>query len=218
LVLQALRSPRGRYEAERASQLSGIPKSTIYDWRRAGVFAPDFAGANPMAWSYRDLIYLRLLAWLRGRGMDRPYASDLVLAIRQEIQSGDRVDKIRTDGRIILRDQEAISRYSGENVFPLDEVLAMFSEFDLLEPIKELGDRPLWGPNLVNPSAFTFISPWVMAGEPCVNESRIATSSLYALHTERGLSAESVVRLYPSLDSEAVSDAWNLERRLRRAA
>jgi hypothetical protein len=40
-ISYALRHPRGRYTAERASQLSGIPRSTVYDWRREDVFEPD---------------------------------------------------------------------------------------------------------------------------------------------------------------------------------
>src|SRR5829696_8281996 len=65
VVLHALRHPRGRYAADRAAQLSGIPRSTLYDWQRADVYVPDFAGGSPMAWSYRDLVFVRVLAWLR---------------------------------------------------------------------------------------------------------------------------------------------------------
>ncbi len=218
-VLRALRSPRGRYDSHRASQLSGIPRSTIYDWKRAKILVPDFFSARPIAWSYRDLVYLRLLAWLRHTGMERPLASRLVSTIRSEIQTGDRIDSIRSDGRIILRDEETVTRYSGENIFELDGLAKMMDEFDLLEPIEEeFGDRPLWGPDLVNPSDYTFISPWVMAGEPCVNETRIPTSTLHALKEERGLLVENVIALYPGLKPEAVNDAWNLEQKLRRAA
>jgi uncharacterized protein (DUF433 family) len=190
----------------------------MYDWQSAGVLRPDFAGAHPIAWSYRDLVYLRMVAFLRHQGMDRSYASRLVSAIRQEIQAGEEIDRIRSDGRIILRNDEFVTRYSGENVFPLDELVNMMDDFDVLQPIEELGRRPLWGPNLVAPSKHTFISPWVMAGEPCVNETRIPTSTLYALREDRGLQAEQVTRLYPGLRREAVTDAWHLEQKLRRVA
>lgn len=65
MIAYALRHPRGRYNADRTSQLSGVPKSTVYDWRRDGILVPDFTAANPSMWSYRDLVLLRLLAWLR---------------------------------------------------------------------------------------------------------------------------------------------------------
>jgi hypothetical protein len=49
-VKYALLHPRGRYLADRASQLSGVPRSTLYDWRRESVYAPDFDHASPVAW------------------------------------------------------------------------------------------------------------------------------------------------------------------------
>ena len=54
-LLDAFRSPRGRYTAERASQLSGIPKSTVYLWARSGVLVPDHPKPRSKYWSYRDL-------------------------------------------------------------------------------------------------------------------------------------------------------------------
>jgi len=58
----SLRHARGRYAVERTAQLSGVPKSTCYDWRREGILVPDYSSASPVMWSYRDLVLLRLLA------------------------------------------------------------------------------------------------------------------------------------------------------------
>jgi uncharacterized protein (DUF433 family) len=216
LVQRALRSPRGRYSAERTSQLSGIPKSTVYDWQRNDVYRPDFFHANPMMWSYRDLVYLRLLAWLRNQGMERPVAAGRVTDVRTAVARGDNIRLLRSDGRVLLINDEVDHRFSGENVLP--DLAGLLGEFDLLEPIRELGERPLWGPDLVAPSERTYISPWVMAGEPCIDETRIPTSTVWTLRTDRGLGVAQIVDLYPGLDQAAVKDAWYLEDRLRRAA
>jgi uncharacterized protein (DUF433 family) len=89
-------------------------------------------------------------------------------------------------------------------------------QFSLLEPIGELGGKArLWAPDLVTPSTFTFISPWVMAGDPCVARTRIPTASVHALREERGLGTGEIVELYPGLTFEAAEDAYHLERRLR---
>ncbi len=216
LVLRALRSPRGRYSADRTSQLSGIPRSTVYDWQRAGIYRPDFLYASPMMWSYRDLVYLRLLAWLRNLGMDRPVAAERVTTIKQAVTAGDTIQRLRSDGHIVLVDDETDHRFSGENVLP--SLAELLGEFDLLEPIRELGDRPLWGPDLVTPSDHTYISPWVMAGEPCIEETRIPTATVWTLRIERGLDVGRIIDLYPGLDEATVKDAWHLEDRLRKAA
>ena len=51
LVLRALKYPRGRYSAERASQLSSIPARTLHDWATSGSLVPDWVGARPRGWS-----------------------------------------------------------------------------------------------------------------------------------------------------------------------
>ncbi|MGH9223064.1 MAG: DUF433 domain-containing protein [Acidimicrobiales bacterium] len=95
---------------------------------------------------------------------------------------------------------------------------ALLHTFDLLDPIEELrrrGQGRVWAPDLVRPSEQTFISPWVLAGEPCVEQTRIPTAAVYALHEERGLSAQDIVKLYAGLTVTDADDAYVLERRLR---
>lgn len=217
-VLNALRTRRGRYEIERAAQLSGVPRSTIYDWRRSESLVPEYTGASPISWSYRDLVYLRLLAWLRQRRMPRDRASGLVAAVRSSIEEGDEFESIRSDGRIILTDQSMENRFGGENVFPMDEIVELMDQFDLTEPVEELGRNRLWGPSLSKPTDLTYISPWVMAGEPCIDGTRIPTASVFALAEDRGLQPIQISALYPGVSEESIEDAVELERRLRRAA
>lgn len=217
-VLDALQSRRGRYSIERASQLSGIPRSTIYDWRTAKILIPEFTAASPIAWSYRDLVFLRLLAWLRQHHMHREQAGMKISAIRKRIQEGESFEYLRSDGRIILLDGSSENQFGGENVFQLDEIIELMDQFDLSEPIEELGSTRLWGPSLMKPTALTYISPWVMAGEPCIDGTRIPTASIFALATDRGLEPSRIALLYPGVSQDSVRDAVNLERRLRRVA
>jgi uncharacterized protein (DUF433 family) len=95
------------------------------------------------------------------------------------------------------------------------ELLALTERFDLLAPLEGVSDRPLYGPDLVYPSDYTYISPWVMGGEPCINETRIPTATVMALVELRGLTSGDVLALYPSLTTAGVEDAVALERRLR---
>src|SRR2546427_478992 len=75
---QAFRVPRGRYSYERASQLSGVPTRTLHHWARTEFMVPDFADLTPKMWSYRDLVFLRLTAWLRAKSMPPAYVAALV--------------------------------------------------------------------------------------------------------------------------------------------
>lgn len=219
-IMYALRHPRGRYVAERAAQLSGVPKSTIYDWRRESIYRPDFDSASPVTWSYRDLVLLRLLAWLRQGGMLRPTAADKVASVKKHLSEGAEV-------RFILATHDAVVLGDGhgdgfaddrDNLLPFDNFFQLLATFDLHEPIGELRSvkgRAVWAPDLVTPSAHSFISPWVMAGDPCIEHSRIPTATIHALSTERALPTAAIAELYPGLTTEAAEDAIRLERRLR---
>lgn len=216
-LLRTLRSPRGRYSAERAAQLSGVPHRTVYEWQQRGVWVPDYVHANPMQWSYRDLVFLRMLLFLRRKGNDRPVASQRVLDYCKLVETHDVAPTVvRSDGHGMILAGEDFDRLTGESVW---EVAADFMDaHDLLEPIPGESAGPLWQPNLHQPSERTVVLPWVMAGEPCVQRTRVPTSSVWALRTQRELSPVDIVRLYPGLTVEDVEDATELERRLRRAA
>lgn len=212
LLRHALRFPRGRYEAARAAQLSGIPKSTVYDWVRERVLVPDFRRATPMRWSYRDLVYLRLLARLRQHGMPREAAAERVRLVRQ-VAADERVDEVRLTRHGLLLPGERHDRLTGEAV--LAELVELIDRFDLLEPIAGVSTGRLWGPNLVRPTDHTFISPAVLGGEPCIEGTRIPTASVYTLVDGRRMSAAQVVVLYPQLAEDRVEEAVDLERRMR---
>lgn len=212
LLRHALRFPRGRYETARAAQLSGLPERTVYDWARNRVLVPDYARAKPLRWSYRDLVYLRLLARCRAHGMGRDKASEHVKLVRKLAASGS-LQEVRLAGRGLLLPGETHDRLTGEAV--LDDLAALTERFDLLEPIEGVSTGSLWGPNLIKPSEHTFISPWVLGGEPCVHGTRVPTASVLALVQLRGMSTDQILVLYPQLTPEGVDEAVWLERRMR---
>jgi uncharacterized protein (DUF433 family) len=215
LVRRSLRSPRGRYEATRASQLSGVPRSTIYDWAREKVLRPDYVAARPMTWSYRDLVLLRLTVWLRAQGMARDLVTKRVAEVRRLLSEGDlRAARVRADAQHVFLHGDDVD-LSGQSV--LAGLLPFIDEFRLVEgaaAIEELRGR-VGGPNLVRPSARTRISAWVMAGDPCIRDTRLPTASLWGLHEARGLSVLAITRLYPGIEADDVEDALELEARLR---
>lgn len=216
LLLHALRAPRGRYVADRASQLSGVPRSTIYDWARERVLIPDFKNASPTLWSYRDLVFLRLLARMRQNGIDRPSAADAVKKLRTMLaKPNSDVTTVKIAGGLFLG-SDRTDIISGQQAF--EEALKLTQSFDLLEPIEGVTIRPTWGPDLVEPSDHTYISPHVMGGDPCVDESRVPSATIFALVEDRGLRATNIIKLYPQLSEDGVEDAFTLERRMRRAA
>lgn len=210
-ALHSLRHARGRYAADRAAQLSGIPVSTIYDWNRNSVYVPDYCHGKPMAWSYRDLVYLRVLAWLRSEGTPRPDAAQRVRQLKVHIAAGNYVSELRANRRTFVPDGDLTGPLGGTPVLFAD----MLGRFDLVgAAVEEFGSERLWGPDLVTPTAHTYISPWVLGGDPCIDDTRIPTAAVFKLREERGLGIADVIELYPDLTEADVEEAHELERRL----
>jgi uncharacterized protein (DUF433 family) len=214
----ALRHPRGRYNVARTSQLSGIPVSTLYEWQRHDAYIPDYRDSSPIGWSYRDLVFLRLLAFLRQGGMERSVACNQVESLKESVTDGFLAQVLYASKYTLVFDDERTDRLSGQSILPFDDISGLFKTFSLTDPISELSirRRTLWAPDLQAPSTFTRISPFVLAGEPCIAKSRIPTSSIHALRSERGLDSAEIIALYPGLSVESVIDAFKLEQRLRR--
>jgi uncharacterized protein (DUF433 family)/DNA-binding transcriptional MerR regulator len=218
-LLHALRVPRGRYTAARAAQLSGVPERTVYHWATQRILVPDFADGRPKHWSYRDLVYLRLLAFLRSHQVDLDAAAAVTRRLRADFASGTgHIETVVSSvaGGLSLGPQMREDQLTGQQAF--DTMVAYVETFDLLAPLESDSPRHVWGPNLVRPSRRTAISPWVLSGEPVVRGSRIPTATLYALATTRQLRPVDLVELYPVLDEDTVGDALELENRLRAAA
>lgn len=213
-IARALRRPIGRYNADRASQLSGVPRSTLYSWIRNGHLVPDFAEWDPTQWSYRDLVLARLFAWVRKAGMSASLTAKEVAEVRRKLadRTLDPTLRIRATKFGLYPEGESVDDLTGMQAIPA--VLELVQGFDLIAPVDANVDR-LWGPSLVHPSAFTAISPDVFAGEPTIRRTRIPTAALYALHEDRGLSSADIAHLYPGLAEEQVDDGLALERRVR---
>ncbi|WP_420639935.1 DUF433 domain-containing protein [Candidatus Poriferisocius sp.] len=214
-MLRALRYPRGRYDAERAHQLSAVPKGTLHDWATTGVLKPDWFAAKPRGWSYRDIVYARLLVWLRSKQMERSAAAERVVYLRELLTTSDIDPHVHSDGTIFLIGEEDVDRFTGQQTF--DGLIEVLDVFELDEPVEGVSRGELWGPSLVRPSDHTYISPWVLAGEPCIEKSRVPSASIHALHVDRGLDALAIHQLYQALPIEAVEEALQLETRLRAA-
>lgn len=218
-VWRALKRPVGQYPYERASQLTGVPKRTLHHWAATGWLAPDFNHFTPKQWSYRDLLFIRLFVQLRSLKVKPEMASKRVALVRSRLENVDNSDALlRMQGsELLLIGDDEFDSLTGAQV--LEGFSSYLHEFDLLAPVgAHDSERHVWGPHLVRPSDCTLISPSVMAGEPCVKNTRVPSVSLWALRNDRGLSDDDIAELYPGLTASSIGDALALEDRMRRAA
>lgn len=126
---------------------------------------------------------------------------------------GQGLTTVRSDGARVHHDASPVDLRFAQSAF--EQVIPYVNTFNLIDPVDDISnDAEWWGPNLLWPSKETAISPWVMAGDPCVRATRVPTSTLFAIHRERRLTPAQIGRFFPSLTEEQIGGAINLETKL----
>lgn len=213
--------PRGAYVAERASGLSGVPKSTVHYWARKEILVPSISAERVKLWSYPDLMGLRTIYWLRqtkkavdGRDVPRttmPAVRRALDALREldlslwteEAGPAVRVDR---NGIVYFAGPAAMERVDGARPIDADWL-------DLIEPFTTHEETV--GPNLQSPRPHLRIMPGKLAGSPHIVSSRIETLAIAAL-ADRKLDEDRIHSLYPAVAPVAIREAIELEGQLRR--
>lgn len=212
----------GCYDASRAAALSGVPKSTVYDWARKGVVVPTISPVQEKLWSYADLMSLRIVVWLRhpktgdaGEVLRSSPMSKVRLALDQLARQGLDLWSEHTDfsdgsplvvdqrGDIFLRLPDGYFDLRGNRALPHDD------HFGLTGPFEADGHH---GPDLLRPRRHLRIVPDKVAGEPHVLGTRLTTRTLSSL-VDRGFDGHEVAEMY-DIAPDIVGEAVELEREL----
>jgi uncharacterized protein (DUF433 family) len=210
---------RGAYPADRASALSGVPKSTIHYWARTEVLIPGISPERVKLWSYPDLMGLRTIYWLRqsktaSDGAAVPATS--MPAVRRALASLRELDldlwteehgpsvAVSRTGEVFFSAPDFVGDVRGQRALDADLL-------DLIAPfITEQGAAP----DLYAPRPSLRIVPGKLSGSPHIVKTRIETLALAALE-QRGLSEGKIAALYPIAPPAAISEALDLEHQLR---
>lgn len=207
----------GAYTADRAAALSGVPRSTIHWWARAGILVPSVSATKVKLWSFADLMGLRTIYWLRQRkttesGVDIPATS--MGAVRVALASlagldiplwrGDRPTVlVNGEGHVYLETPGGVQTTEGQ--IGSGELLDLIAPFRTTE-----GAR---GPDLHHPRPQLRIVPGKLSGSPHIAGTRVETRAIAALFND-GYDASQVASLYPYLSTEQIAQALDLEQQL----
>ncbi len=204
----------GCYDARRTAALSGVPRSTVYDWARRGVVVPSISPEREKLWSYADLMALRIVSWLRHPkqlGDDvRPasavrHAREALVQLDQQSldlwdgRAGSSSLYVDSSGKIVIVTAEATHDLSGQGV--LAQWLDLLGTFEGTDSA---------GPDLRWPREHLRIVPGKCAGEPHLDGSRLTTVTIAVL-AGRGYTLDDLARLYPDETRESLEEGIDLE-------
>lgn len=215
----------GAYTADRAAALSGVPRSTVYNWARSGLLPASVSPTKIQLWSYTDLLSLRIIYWLRQPkgmkgGVEIP--TTIMTSVRMAIDKIRRMDLqlwtqarsyvvVDRAGHIIIKDKAGLQTPSWQLCMP--ELLSVTDPFDR--------DDGISGPDLVQPRPTVRIHPGKLSGSPHIVDTRIETCVLSALN-ESGFTPEKISTLYPYLSPKEIAESidleWQLNSNLSRSA
>jgi uncharacterized protein (DUF433 family) len=209
--------PTGAYNADRASALSGVPRSTIHYWSRHELLAPTVSAEKVKLWSYADLMGLRIIYWLRQQKTDTRGAivpPTSMKAIRRALARLRRLDEPLWDlgqasiwvdgsGELHLKGPAGPETLEGQTV--VADAINLIAPFTTREGLR--------GPDLVRPRPELRIVPGRLSGSPHVVHTRLETRALYALERD-GLDSTAIMALYPYVTSKQLAEALDLERQL----
>ncbi len=207
----------GAYSAERASALSGVPKSTIHYWARTELLVPSVSEERVKLWSYGDLMGLRVIYWLRQQKTDDVGAvipRTSMGAIRRALAKLRSLDEplwhpeqasiwVAGDGKIHVRGPGGPEDMSGQTLVP--DSINLIAPFATREGLR--------GPDLARPRPELRIAPGRLSGSPHIVHTRLETRALYALHRD-GLDLSAVGALYPYASKAQLRQAIDLESQL----
>jgi uncharacterized protein (DUF433 family)/DNA-binding transcriptional MerR regulator len=204
-----LASSSGCYSAARAAALSGVPKSTVYDWARKGVVVPSVSPVQEKLWSFQDLLVLRAVQWLRRRkeGVPASPMPQVRAALEQTVKDGrspwsDPNVRITVDltGRIFVDEASGEPRdVHGQSIWEFNDRLDLLGAFD-------------HGLHLVSPTEHITIRPSRLSGEPHLKDTRITTLGLASLAAD-GYESRQIAELF-ELPVDRVEEAIDYEARL----
>lgn len=210
--------PTGAYAADRASALSGVPKSTVHYWAREGVLVPSVSTSRVKLWSYADLMGLRIIYWLRqtktqaaGAEIPRTGMKAIRGALTRLRELGeplwhpdDTSIWIHADGEIAVKGPAGPETLQGQQLLP--EAINLIAPFPTREGLN--------GPDLARPRPDLRIVPGRLSGAPHIARTRLETRAVAAL-AEDGLAIELIQQLYPFASHDHIVQALDLERQLR---
>ncbi len=217
--------PTGAYAADRASALSGVPKSTIHYWARTELLVPSVSVSKVKLWSYADLMGLRIIYWLRQQKTDAAGAEVPKTSMRAIRRALARLraleDPLRRTGQVPLwLPGEATIWVDGDGKVHVrgpagPETLAgqtlVRGTINLIAPFTTR--EGLHGPNLAVPRSELRIVPGRLSGSPHVVHTRLETRALFALRRD-GLTDSAIRALYPYVSETQLAQALDLEEQL----
>lgn len=191
------------FDVKLTSLLTGATPSQLERWRRIGVLVPETRAKRPPLYSFRDLVALRTLVFLRaqtsGQRLARAFSTMDMLALTEHPSRY----SLGTDGdTIVVLDPD--SHQTVDLVRnPGNAVHATFA--DVFRSFEDFRGRPVV--DFQRPSEHLQVDLRTLGGWPTVQNTRVPYDLVAQLVDNESVFPEDVTELYPNVSAAAAQDA-----------
>lgn len=197
------------FPADLTATLTGTTPKQLYSWRRHDLLVPEISSGNPPLYSFRDLVAVRTVSFLRAR-MSLQKIRQAFTTLR-EFDYTDHPSTYRfgTDGKTIaVADADGVVVDLLKNkgqlyLFTMEEV---FREFTNLQNETVV--------DFEHPRPRLQVTPGRMGGWPTIEGTRVTFDTVAGLVDGDSIRPEDVEYYYPSVSAEAAQDALSFAKQV----
>ncbi|MFE5853526.1 DUF433 domain-containing protein [Streptomyces sp. NPDC056500] len=188
--------------------LSGASVSQLHSWRRTSLLEPE-AQANPVRYSFRDVVALRTFVYLRSQLPLQRIRKAMEQLKRWDLTDHPAAYVLRTEGDSVFLVQEEraidlVRRPGQEGIWSLVDVFA---------PFENMQGRAV--ADLRNPRPSLEVKEQRLGGWPTIQGTRVPYDAVAKLVTG-GVPAKDVSRFYPTVGVAGASDAADFHQEVVR--
>ncbi len=201
------------YPADMTAFLSGATMPQLRRWREREILVPEVNAGNPPLYSWRDVVALRTIAYLRSK-TSMQQIGKAFNALREMRFTGHPSEyKFGMHGKaIFFQTPEGntidLTRKPGQ--------MMLFSLEEVFEPFTNLNDRRVV--DFRRPRPHIEIDRDRLGGWPTIESTRIAYDTITRLVDGETIRVEDVEYYYPTVSTEAALDALALDELIREVA
>lgn len=198
------------FPLELTSVLTGLTPSQLRRLRQKEIVVPEVRAKRPPLYSFRDLIALRTVAYLRAATSLQKISTAFANLDVFEMTDHPSAYKFSTDGRSIV--------VKGPDGQPIDLVLrkGQIETVSFAEVTKQFQNfRENTVVDFFNPHRNVQVEPHRMGGWPTVTGTRIPYDTIARIVDNNTIRPEDVEDFYPGVSAEAARDAVDFDASIR---
>ncbi len=201
------------YTPELAVKLSGATSYQLTKWRRTGLLVPEVQPKRPPIYSYRDVVALRAMVFLRAKTSAQKLRAAWGKLDMVALADHPSDFSFGTDGKVIF-----VRRPDGVVMDLTHKTGHLVTEYTFEELFEEFNN--FRGETVVNferPAKSLTVHPRTLGGWPVVAGTRVPFDTIAQLVDEESVFVEDIPEMFPRVSIAAARDAIAFSRALEAA-